>query len=654
MWKGTVINMTRSGKSIIRKGLAGLLVVALAFSLITQAIAVGKTISASYLTLAPGSDQAQLNFSWHTTAAAKDNKPVVRIWKAGGEQKVFSGVGSTSTSGISKMYYNRVTVTGLEPDTVYTYQLGSGDGDWSREYTTKTGNASAFSFLVVGDPQIATDKNTAAWKATMTAAAARFPDAAFIMGTGDQVDSSSNRSQYEGFFSPEPLTSLPFASCLGNHEGSSNANMFYNPPNTQASPAADYWYSYGSVLFIVLNSNEPASQHEATLQKATEAHPDAKWRFLTFHVDVYGQGNAHALSDGKKYRDRIVEIIDKYGIDAVFNGHDHAYSRSYQMKWSGSADTSNSQGMQETGFDANGAAVDPAGTVYFTLNSATGSKYYGLASRQPYTAVMNQANQKNITVVDMTDNTFKCTTYQVSSTGDFTQVDTYAIVKTTGDAVTVPNNYHFDDVDETHYAWALEAVEALAGDGIVNGTAPRVYAPAANIKRGDFILMLVRAYDLKGDFDGNFSDVPPGSYYYNAIGTAKKLGIAQGTGGDRFLPDEPITRQDMMTLADRALHAIGQPLPKGSDADLSPFRDKEMVSGYAKDAVAALVRSGIVRGDGAGFINPLGNTTRAEMAVVLHRLLTHTNLSQNKGDYRAQFLRIVLRQPRLFYSFTSN
>ncbi|MCL2151441.1 MAG: S-layer homology domain-containing protein [Oscillospiraceae bacterium] len=179
---------------------------------------------------------------------------------------------------------------------------------------------------------------------------------------------------------------------------------------------------------------------------------------------------------------------------------------------------------------------------------------------------------------------------------------------------------YFDDMDE--HPWAIEEVDYLYEAGVVNGTSHRKFSPAANIKRGDFMLMLVRAFDLEGDFTENFSDVPPDSHYYDAIGIAEKLGIAKGIGNNTFAPEAPITRQDMMTLVDRTLRAIDQPLPAGTDADLSPFPDKDIVAGYAKDPVATLIKSGIVRGAGSGLINPLGNTTRAEMAVVMYRLLT--------------------------------
>ena len=180
---------------------------------------------------------------------------------------------------------------------------------------------------------------------------------------------------------------------------------------------------------------------------------------------------------------------------------------------------------------------------------------------------------------------------------------------------------YFDDVNES-WAWAINEIDSIYEAGITMGTEPKMYAPAANITRGDFILMLMRTYELmEHDFDDNFSDVQPGSYYFEAVGIAKKLGIAEGTGDNNFTPYASITRQDLMVLVERTLRIIGKPLPDGSDADLASFSDQDIIAPYARAAIAKMVKSGIISGD-AGQIHPLSNATRAEMAVILFRLLT--------------------------------
>ncbi|MDR2671076.1 MAG: S-layer homology domain-containing protein [Oscillospiraceae bacterium] len=177
---------------------------------------------------------------------------------------------------------------------------------------------------------------------------------------------------------------------------------------------------------------------------------------------------------------------------------------------------------------------------------------------------------------------------------------------------------YFDDVDE-HWPWAVSEIDALYEAGVVKGTAPRVFTPAANITRGDFTLMLVRAYALTADVGDNFADVPEDSYYYEAIAVAKALDIARGHG-QNFRPRDLITRQDMMVLMDRVLRTVGEPLPEGAASDLAGFADQARISEYARPSAAALVKSGIIKGTGSG-LSPLSNTTRAEAAVTLHRAL---------------------------------
>lgn len=431
------------GKKLVNtKFISKLLTTALAVALLFGANATllpnlvqAATLDASYLTLAPGSDATQLNFSWHTASRANNDAPVVRICKVGGETMEFTGVGSNSTSTLSGQYYNRVTATDLEANTTYTYQLGNGYGDWSVEYTTTTGDSTSFSYLVFGDPQVSSQTYGNNWKNTLELALALRPDLAFMSSTGDQIDSAT-KAQYDYFFTPQDIfNSLPLASCIGNHESNTTSPLFFNPPN--ADSQGNYWYTYGDVLFMVWNStNGNANDLRNFLTSAITANPDTNWTILNFHYDVYGQGSSHALSDGKSYRDTYVPVIDQFNIDVVFNGHDHFYSRSFPMKWSGSASTSNSQGMQPQVQNSDGSYTIPdGGTVYFSLSSSSGQKYYSAAAKQAYTAFMpaSQSNRPHFSIVDMTATSFTCTTYQVETNNTLTIVDTYTIVKPTAE-----------------------------------------------------------------------------------------------------------------------------------------------------------------------------------------------------------------------------
>ncbi|MDR1440116.1 MAG: S-layer homology domain-containing protein [Clostridiales bacterium] len=183
-----------------------------------------------------------------------------------------------------------------------------------------------------------------------------------------------------------------------------------------------------------------------------------------------------------------------------------------------------------------------------------------------------------------------------------------------------PSKY-FSDVTDA-YAWASMQIDGLYEIGVVNGIGGGLFNPAGIITRGDYTLMLVRAFGIESEFGGNFPDVAEGSYYYGAIGAARARGIARGYGDGTFRPDSGMTREEMMALTYRAAEAVGRPFSGGGGGGgLERFADREAVSEYALEAVTALVVAGIVIGD-AGSINPQGVATRAETAVIMHRALT--------------------------------
>ena len=178
---------------------------------------------------------------------------------------------------------------------------------------------------------------------------------------------------------------------------------------------------------------------------------------------------------------------------------------------------------------------------------------------------------------------------------------------------------HFRDVG-IDMSWASEAIDYLFEQGIISGEKPGYYNPNASISRGDFTLMLCRAFQLSGDSKGNFSDVDANSHYFDAISTAKALGIVKGANG-KFNPNSALSRQDAMVMLSRALDAAGISISDGDSLDVSKFSDSKQISDYAVDAVAALVKANIIQGYGDKFM-PHGNVSRAEMAMILYRILT--------------------------------
>ncbi|NIK78794.1 hypothetical protein FHS15_003940 [Paenibacillus castaneae] len=171
------------------------------------------------------------------------------------------------------------------------------------------------------------------------------------------------------------------------------------------------------------------------------------------------------------------------------------------------------------------------------------------------------------------------------------------------------------------YSWAQKEIEVLASKGIISGTSEvtRTFTPEANISRADFIVLLVKTLGLHAEFIENFEDVLPGNYYYEAAGIAKKLGIVNGLGNNNLNPKAAITRQDMMVITARAMEIAETGWKAGELSTLDAYLDHSEIADYALQAAAAMVNHEWIVGAN-GKINPLGNTSRAEAAVLLYRI----------------------------------
>jgi hypothetical protein len=97
----------------------------------------------------------------------------------------------------------------------------------------------------------------------------------------------------------------------------------------------------------------------------------------------------------------------------------------------------------------------------------------------------------------------------------------------------------YDDLGNA--PWAKKQVEVLASKGIVKGMSEKEYAPSDDITRADFLYSLVRTLGADAIVDGNFDDISRGAYYWKEIAIAKKLGITEGIGDNKFSPNASIT-----------------------------------------------------------------------------------------------------------------
>lgn len=551
-----------------------------------------NTVATDYtqVSLTPGEDETELNFAWYSLDNGSAATPVVHFGTDRNSLQSYTGtagdVDTSLTDGVA-YHYNHVTVTGLEPNTTYYYTVEK-NGVQTEVETYETQSFDTVKMLYVGDPQIGASKgqpqggetlaaqsgaaNTAArndafgWNRTLEAALAQDPDVSFIISAGDQVNKTgqAKEEEYAGYLSPDVLAGLPVATTIGNHD-SLNADYMYhfNNPNateygaTQAG--GDYYYSYGNGLFIVLNTNNyNVAEHEQAIQDAIASDPNAAWRIVTIHQDIYGSGLDHSDTDGMILRTQLTPIFDEYDIDVVLQGHDHTYSRSkllygdgqthgayeFQLNADGSdydwdhaydinastqiplypedGDTAGQALLNDFQADnhcytiettVGNTVVDPNGTLYMTANSASGSKYYELISaQQDYIAERSQNWLPSWSVITLSEDSFSIDTYQLTADGQTEKIDETFTIRKTGDSESL-----------TAPLTRAQAVQRLYDDA---------GRPAVSTAAG-------------------FSDVAAGADYLNAVAWAKAQGIVNGVSDSSFAPDEAITQAQFAAMMTR-------------------------------------------------------------------------------------------------------
>ncbi|MBR2181741.1 MAG: S-layer homology domain-containing protein, partial [Oscillospiraceae bacterium] len=130
----------------------------------------------------------------------------------------------------------------------------------------------------------------------------------------------------------------------------------------------------------------------------------------------------------------------------------------------------------------------------------------------------------------------------------------------------------------------------------------------------------VRAFKLESDNTENFADVSASDYFASELAIARNNGIISGIGDNKFAPRKPITRQDMMVIVYRALQTLNVGF---GIYDEPQYEDYSTVAPYVREAVSSLISAGLVNGKN-GNIAPTDYTTRAEVAVLIKRILEYT------------------------------
>lgn len=221
------------------------------------------------------------------------------------------------------------------------------------------------------------------------------------------------------------------------------------------------------------------------------------------------------------------------------------------------------------------------------------------------------------------------TTYHVPTKVILNQGAYYAVINSlTNSTYTIV--YHPVSFSDVTNHWAKDAVNDMGSRMVVFGDDNGRYNPDNKITRAEFAAIVVRALGLApGTGISSFKDVASSDWYNSYVITASANGIIKGYDANTFAPNELITREQAMTMIARAMKITGI---KSSLTDsevsalLANYTDGASVSGYTKTSVANCLETGVVTGMSSTALSPKANVTRAEVAVMVQRMLQKSGL----------------------------
>jgi acid phosphatase type 7 len=316
----------------------------------------------------------------------------------------------TTDKGNDVFHYS-VMFKDLKPSTEYIYRVGSDAAftEWC-QFKTADSKPETFQFVYFGDPQ---NHNKEHVSRVLRKAFQTAPNSKFWLFAGDLINDPEDSEVEEFFYAGTPFfRQLPVALVTGNHDRKykqENGEFVLNEIGEKIRlPEIDpYWYAsftlprnglkgleetsyyfdYQGARFIIINSNYQLEEQAEWLDQLLSENEN-NWTIVSFHHPVYSAGRDR---DDDNTRNAFLQIFDKYKVDLVITGHDHAYARSYKLR--------------------NGGKVEDndEGTVYIV--SVSGPKMYSVNSNYNHLMAKTGGNIQLFQVIDIDNNFLSSKSY---------------------------------------------------------------------------------------------------------------------------------------------------------------------------------------------------------------------------------------------------
>lgn len=372
-----------------------------------------------------------------------------------------------------------VTISGLQPETVYYYSIGTSGNELSPASASQyfktspvVGTSKPFRFWAIGDAGMSDGNQRAVRDGFLMYNENQHLDGWILLGDnayGSGISDGTQSCYQTAVFDHMYASIISKTVCwpsLGNHEYNNHIpfspapayfDIFNLPTNGEAGGVASgtekyYSYNYGNIHFIVLDSydeSRSANGPMATWLLSDLQQTTSEWIIAYWHHPPYTKGSHDSdnpnFLDGEceEIRENILPILEQFGVDLVLNGHSHSYERSFLIdSHYGSSGTLTQSMIKDAGTGGNADdcpyqketiySKAHQGTVYAVVGCS--GKLSSVSSGWPH-PVMSHADNLNMGSMLFTVNENRLDAEFVSTTGSV--LDHFSIVKNAGKTHTV-------------------------------------------------------------------------------------------------------------------------------------------------------------------------------------------------------------------------
>lgn len=176
-----------------------------------------------------------------------------------------------------------------------------------------------------------------------------------------------------------------------------------------------------------------------------------------------------------------------------------------------------------------------------------------------------------------------------------------------------------DFTDNPVTYWAHNDIDSVIALSLFKGTSGTTFGPDIVMSRCMLITVLYRlegSPDVTG-YENRFTDVDADGYYYNALLWGSHNNISNGYSDGRFAPDDPLSREQLVTFLHRYANYKGY----NTDVytDIGGYSDAAKVSPFARESMCWAIGAGIVNGTGNNTLSPQDSALRAQVAAMFNR-----------------------------------